>query len=163
MTTALKTKIYHLVIQAIMLVSILIVMTSIAFAQTGTTAGFQPLVDLPAQAPVKLGGIYKADDLSVYFNKMFFFAISLGGILAVGRLAYAGWLYMLGESYGNLKKAKEIVGDVTIGILILLSIWLILNLINPQLLNLDILNSFSSGSSNSTTNTTNNGSSILNF
>lgn len=143
MTTTLKTKIFQIVTYAIMLVGILIVMTSTVFAQTGTTAGFQPLVDLPAQAPAKFSGLYSAQDLTSFINRMFFLMISIGGMLAVGRLSYAGWLYMIGDNFGNLKKAKGIVGNVVIGLLILLSIWLILMQINPYILNTDILQSFS--------------------
>ncbi len=119
------------------------VMTSVASAQTGNTAGFKPLVDLPAQAPAKFGGLYSSQDLTTFVNRMFFLMISIGGMLAVGRLSYAGWLYMIGDNFGNLKKAKGIVGNVVIGLLILLSVWLILMQINPYILNTDILQSFS--------------------
>jgi len=103
-------------------------------AQTGGFHALQDLSDSP-----RLSGLYTTGSLTDYINKMFLFLIAIGGMLAVGRLAYAGWLYMLGESSNGVKKAKTIIGDVVIGLLLLLSIWLILDLINPQILNLDVL------------------------
>ena len=44
------------------------------------------------------------------------------------------------DMWGNKQKAREVLGDVTLGILLLLSIFLILNQINPQLLDLSVLN-----------------------
>lgn len=143
MTSTFKTKIFQIVTHTIVLLGILAVITDVVFAQTGTTAGFKPLVDLPAQAPAKFSGLYSSQDLTTFVNRMFFLMISIGGMLAVGRLSYAGWLYMIGDNFGNLKKAKGIVGNVVIGLLILLSIWLILMQINPYILNTDILQSFS--------------------
>lgn len=143
MTTTLKTRVFHITAYIIILSGILAMMTSVTFAQTGNTAGFTPLVDLPAQAPAKFSGLYSSQDLTSFINRMFFLMISIGGMLAVGRLSYAGWLYMIGDNFGNLKKAKGIVGNVVIGLLILLSIWLILMQINPYILNTDILQSFS--------------------
>ncbi|MBM3260835.1 hypothetical protein FJY93_00255 [Candidatus Kaiserbacteria bacterium] len=93
------------------------------------------------QQSQKTSGMFADRDLPTFINRIFFFLITLGAMLAVGRLAYAGWLYMLGDNYGNLSKAKTIIGNVVIGLLLLLSIWLILNLINPQILNLDVLQS----------------------
>ncbi|MBI5003795.1 hypothetical protein HZC00_01740 [Candidatus Kaiserbacteria bacterium] len=117
-----------------------ILTATLTFAQqtTAGTSNFVPLVDLPSQSS-KFAGFYSAQNLSAFLNRLFFFAISLGGILAVGRLVYAGWLYTMGDMGGNIKKAKEIIGNVVIGLLLLLSIWLILNQINPEILNLSIL------------------------
>lgn len=110
-----------------------LVTISLAHAQTG---GFVPLQSL---SDSRLSGLYTAGNLTDYINNMFLFMIAIGAMLAVGRLAYAGWLYMLGDNSGNLKNAKTIIGDVIIGLLLLLSIWLILNLINPEILNLNVL------------------------
>lgn len=143
MITSLRTRAFQIIIHLVILLGMLMVMTAVASAQTGTTAGFKPLVDLPAQSPAKFSGLYSSQDLTTFVNRMFFLMISIGGMLAVGRLSYAGWLYMIGDNFGNLKKAKGIVGNVVIGLLILLSIWLILMQINPYILSTDILQSFS--------------------
>ena len=105
-----------------------------AYAQT---AGFAPLAD-SAQSPM-LSGVYNSKGLAEYVNAIFTTALSVGAILAVLRIAYAGYKYMTTDAWGSKSEAKEILGDVVLGILLLLSIYLILRQINPDLLKLDVL------------------------
>lgn len=134
-----RSNIFRFTVCAIVVVLFYAALTFVVHAQ-GQQQGqvFVSLSGIERQSP-KTAGIFASNDLTTFFNRLFFFMISIGGILAVGRLAYAGWLYMIGENYGNLRKAKVVIGNVVIGLLLLLSIWLILNLINPQILRLDIL------------------------
>lgn len=99
---------------------------------------FVPLV--PTTQSTKLGDLYASSDLSSFVNGLFKFAIAIGAIGAVLRLAYAGYLYMgQADMWSRKGQAKEIIGDVTLGILLLLAIYLILYQINPQILKLDAL------------------------
>jgi hypothetical protein len=77
--------------------------------------------------------------LAQFFNTAFKAAIVVGAMLAVLRLGYAGFVYMTSDLPGMKGNAKEIIGQAVLGLLLLLSVWLILNQINPQILNLDIL------------------------
>lgn len=86
-------------------------------------------------------------DLAQFFNAFFKTAIIVGAMLAVLRLGYAGFMYMTTDSFGDKGKAKSIIQEAVIGLLLLLSIWLILNQINPNLLNLNILQRVSNTSS----------------
>ena len=99
--------------------------------------GFVPLTDT-SQSPM-LSGVYNSGDLAGYVNALFTTALSVGAILAVLRIAYAGYEYMTTDAWGSKQHAKEVLGDVVLGLLLLLSIYLILNQINPNLLKLDIL------------------------
>src|SRR3989338_7182265 len=103
-------------------------------AQTGN---FVQLAETPGG---KLAELYSSPDLSGFINGLFKFGIALGAIIAVLRLAYAGYLYM-GQSdmWSHKGEAKTIIADVTFGLLILLSIYLILYQINPGILKLDAL------------------------
>lgn len=136
MTTIMKVS--RSVLLTISFVLFYIAFTLMADAQTG----FVPL-EKSIQQSSRFGNLYQSNDLTTFINRLFFFMISIGGMLAVGRLVYAGWLYMIGDNFGNLKRAKEVVGNVVIGLLLLLSIWLILMQINPYILNTNILQSFS--------------------
>ena len=107
-------------------------------------SGFVQLADT-SQSPM-LTQIYQSGDLAAYVNAAFRIALSLGAILAVLRLAYAGYIYMTSEAFHTKNTAKEIIGNAILGLLLLLSIWLILYQINPDLLNLDVLRSIKSGS-----------------
>ena len=79
-------------------------------------------------------------------NNVFQISIRLGAILAVLRIAYAGYLYMGSEDMWSTKTAaKEVFRNAIIGLLVLLGVWLILHQIDPRILNLNILQSSSSG------------------
>ena len=79
------------------------------------------------------------NSLAQFFNTLFKAAIVIGAILAVLRLGYAGAIYMTTDLPGMKGNAKSIIANAVMGLLLLLAIWLILNQINPQILNLDIL------------------------
>lgn len=84
---------------------------------------------------------FNAGSLPQYLNDVFNIVISIGGILAVLRIAYAGYLYMgSADMWSNVQRAKEVLSDAIIGLLLLFAIYLILNQIDPNLLNLGVLN-----------------------
>jgi hypothetical protein len=86
--------------------------------------------------------------LASFFNTAFTMALSAGAILAVLRLAYAGWLYMgAADMWGSKQRAKSVIFDAILGLLLLIGIYIILFQINPCLLNLNILQSFQGGAS----------------
>lgn len=91
--------------------------------------------------------------LADFFQALFYTAIAVGATLAVLRLGYAGFLYMGGDSYGKISEAKRIMQDVVVGLLLLLAVYVILNQINPDILNLDILRSIQSENSTPSSNT----------
>jgi hypothetical protein len=113
-----------------------------------------PTVLVHAQGQASVGGTGGAascgdtDQLSQMFcnadipkmlNSAFQVAIRIGAILAVLRIAYAGYLYMGSEDMWSSKSAaKEAFRDAIVGLLILLAIWLILHQIDPRILSLKI-------------------------
>lgn len=103
---------------------------------------FAPLVD-SSQSPM-LTSVYQSGNLASFVNVVFKVALSIGAILAVLRIAYAGYMYMTSDAWGNKSKAKEILGDVVLGLLLLLGTYLILAQINPDILNLDALKTIQS-------------------
>ncbi len=109
----------------------------IAFTAHAQEGGFVPLAD-SSQSPM-LQGIYSSGNLSDYINTMFKVALSVGAILAVLRIAYAGYLYMGTDMWHTKKHATEILGEVVLGLLLLMGIYLILYQINPDILKLDLL------------------------
>jgi hypothetical protein len=67
------------------------------------------------------------------------FALMIGGVLAFGVIVYGGVRYM--ASAGNpsgQSDAKEWVEAALLGLLLLVGAYFILNVINPQLLNLTL-------------------------
>ncbi len=109
-----------------------------ARAQGALFAAFAPLADVTQSG--KLSALYNSDaNLATYINSMFKIAISVGAIIAVIRLGVAGFKYMGGDMWHTKEKAKEDIREVFFGLLLLLSIWIILKQINPNLLNLNIV------------------------
>lgn len=74
----------------------------------------------------------------IFLSTMFKILISVGGLLAVVMLVVAGIGYMLSESMVDIDKAKSRARAAIWGLLLLTSSWLILNAINPALLQFDI-------------------------
>lgn len=127
----------------------------LCFAPITSAGAFVPISDVQGS---RLETIFQTSDkmtLSGFLTGLFTAVISVAAIIAVLRLGYAGYLYMTSESWGSKGKAKEVIGDVVLGLLLLLSCWLILNQINPDILKLDILNSLKGAQTSPSTQTTN--------
>ena len=86
----------------------------------------------------KLKELYTEGKLEVFLSKLFMGSLALGAILAVLRLSWAGFVYMSSDLWSSKGHAKEIIQDTLLGLFLLLAIWLILNLINPDLLKLKV-------------------------
>ncbi|MEK7133765.1 MAG: hypothetical protein AAB804_01700 [Patescibacteria group bacterium] len=109
-----------------------------AILDVATAQEFVPLAETPSGS--KLGQLYSSGSISDFINGLFKFAITIGAVAAVLRIAYAGYLYMgQADMWSSKGKAKGIIADVTLGLLLLLAIYLILNQINPAILELDTL------------------------
>src|SRR3990167_11092374 len=98
--------------------------------------GFVPLECF--QGSTKLTDAYNTETLAPFLNKVFAAAISLGAILAVLRLAWAGFAYMSSDLWSTKEHSKEIIQDTLLGLFLLLAIYLILKQINPQILELNV-------------------------
>jgi hypothetical protein len=70
---------------------------------------------------------------------MFRLLISFGGLFAVVMLVIAGIGYMVSESAPDISKAKDRAKNALWGILLLTGSYIILNTINPQLINFKLL------------------------
>ena len=98
--------------------------------------GFVPLECF--QDSARLRGAYNEPELGPFIQRIFVGAISLGAVLAVLRLAWAGFIYMGTDRWGDKGRARDIISDTLLGLFLLLAIWLILKQINPQILELKI-------------------------
>lgn len=70
-----------------------------------------------------------------YLQLMFSWGIGIAIILSIITLIVAGLKYMTIESVTGKSNAKEKIQAAIVGLLLALSSWLILNTINPQILN----------------------------
>lgn len=93
---------------------------------------YQPLVNLP-------GLTSGTRTLTDYVNVLFRLAIGIGALIAVIRLVLAGIKYMGDDAFSSKAEAKKDIQAVLVGLLIMLSTYVILNTIWPGILRLDLL------------------------
>jgi len=113
---------------------------------------YTPQIKIPAsdpelnQASIKVGsfnpetGVMTSDLLAKYVKAFYDYGMAIAGILAAIVLMGGGVLWL--TSAGNdskITQAKELIGGSIVGLVILFSSWVILNTINPDLINLKII------------------------
>ena len=81
-----------------------------------------------------INNLFGSADIGTMLNKAFLIALGVGATLAMVRLIYGGWLYMASDMWSNKQHAREVLQNAVFGLLLLLAIWIILNQINPQIL-----------------------------
>ncbi len=100
----------------------------------GVFAQQQPQRGLPTKIVPCTGVDCKCQDLITLgqniINAGIFIAVFLSAIL----FAYAGWLYLSNEAIGQQQKAKKVFSNVAIGLIIVLSAWLIVNTLLSSML-----------------------------
>jgi len=101
-------------------------------AAYGAEGDFVPLVAIPNVN-------YATRSLGVYVNSAFNLIISLVAMLAVLRVITGGFKYMTTEAIGAKGDARETIQGAVFGLILLLGSWLILNTVNPQILDLSAL------------------------
>lgn len=91
-----------------------------------TLAQFRPLVGIPGISDPTM-------NLNSYINVLYALSISIAALLAVIKIIIAGVKYMLSDLISSKQEAKSDIQGALIGLLIVISAVLILNVINPQL------------------------------
>ncbi|MBP9762992.1 hypothetical protein KBD34_05260 [Patescibacteria group bacterium] len=71
--------------------------------------------------------------LAQYISGIYRLSVGLGAILAAIMIVYGGFRYLLAASLPDIKDGKTIITDAVIGLVVLLSSYLILKTINPEL------------------------------
>lgn len=73
-------------------------------------------------------------NFAAFLGGFFTLLLTAGGIVAVATLVFAGIVYMTSEVVGKKDEARKRIQKAVWGLLILISSYLILNTINPNLL-----------------------------
>ncbi|MFQ5540815.1 MAG: hypothetical protein ACE5F4_01030, partial [Candidatus Paceibacteria bacterium] len=96
-------------------------------AATGDFVPLSPIPNLGTSGDITL---------EQYANAVFMLAISVGAILAVLRIITGGFKYMTTEAVTTKGDARLTIQNAVVGLLLLLSVWLVLSIINPQIADL---------------------------
>lgn len=84
-------------------------------------------------------GLSKSENgFSGYLNAIYVMAISAAALLAVVKIIIAGVRYMLSDIVTSKETAKKDIRTALLGLIIIISAVLILNVINPKLTNFDL-------------------------
>lgn len=106
--------------------------------QAAQATGFQGL--LGDTLMIGNVSIYQSyDNLGAFINALFKMTISIGAVIAVAQFVYGGIVYMMTESGAiQMGESKERMQNALLGLVMLLSTYVIFNQINPDLLNLNV-------------------------
>lgn len=77
--------------------------------------------------------------LAQYINAAYKYMVTVVLIVAIVMVVYGGFRYLVGASMGDVKSGKKIIMDALGGMLIVLGAYMILNTVNPETLNLNVL------------------------
>ncbi len=95
--------------------------------------GYVSLVSIPGVSDPTGGGF------NDYINALYVLSISIAALLAVIKIIIAGVKWMLSDVVTSKQEAKSDIWGATIGLLVVISAVLVLNVINPQLIESDIV------------------------
>lgn len=81
-----------------------------------------------------LPNLDSTQNLGVFVENIYSFSITIVGILIFIRFIWAGWLYLTAAgNAGNVANSQKMMKDALIGAVLLFSAYLILYIINPDL------------------------------
>ena len=86
--------------------------------------------------PQFIGNINSSGGLIAYINALFNLAVLIGAVLAVFIIASAGLQYMTTDAIMQKSDAKKRIQNALFGLIMMLSIWIFFNQINPEILKL---------------------------
>lgn len=116
------------------------ILPSLALAQSEYTL-LEPLTDPSG------GTITSTSDLGNYLQFAFQFTIGITGVLAVIMIILGGVRYLSTDAISGKEEGRSMITGAIGGLLLAILSWLILNTINPKLLEFNVLPSSESSSS----------------
>ncbi|MEK9155518.1 MAG: pilin [Patescibacteria group bacterium] len=96
--------------------------------------------DVPYDLNISIGNVTKVENLPVYINAVYAWLLPAGALVAVVMMMIGGIQYVMSrgkEKY--ISKGKDRITNAITGLVLLLSVFVILNLIDPRLTSLNAL------------------------
>ena len=103
----------------------LLLLPALAFGQTDLQ--YSPLLQT---------GLGNEGNFSEFINNLYFLSIGLAALLAVIKITIAGVKWMLSDVVTDKSQAKKDIQGSLVGLLVIISAVLVLNIINPKLTNI---------------------------
>lgn len=96
--------------------------------------GFVPIAPIPTAG----GELSASTSLEEYINAAFSIALTAGAVLAVIMIAWGGFEYMLSQTLPGQKDGRARIQSALFGLAILIVVYLVLYIINPDIVSLNI-------------------------
>ena len=96
---------------------------------------YQPLEPLPSPSGIPVN----SSDLGQYLQNIIQLIIGIAGVLAVIMIVLGGVQYLSTDAINQKSEGRKKIGNALWGLLLAALAWLILNTINPKLLDIKIL------------------------
>ncbi|MBI5793924.1 hypothetical protein HZA87_02435 [Candidatus Uhrbacteria bacterium] len=114
-------------------------LVSPAVAQTPTTNDLVPnlSIDIPGisfSAILSKGGVLSINFLQDYIAGVYKYLIGIGTLIAIVLIMIGGLQYALAAQTGDVKKAQERIRNAVTGLALLISVYLLLAAVNPNLI-----------------------------
>ncbi len=87
---------------------------------------------------VDIGSYTTSIDFGEYIGKMYTWLVGSATVIAIVMLMIAGFRYVLGAGSDQISKAKTMIRNAVVGLVLLLSTYLILFTVNPDLVSLQV-------------------------
>lgn len=119
-----------------------LIILAILLANTATIYAleYKPITNIPYLTDERGLGAIDSGGVAGFINSIITLTFSLAGIAAVLAIVSMGFMYIFGEQSAQMrKKLREKGLSITAGLGLVFGIFIYLNIINPELLNLDIL------------------------
>lgn len=98
-----------------------------------------PIPGLSLSAPTESSGQISIPFLVEYINGVYRYLVGIVLVVAVVMVVYGGFRYLVGASYGEINRGKEIIRDAIVGMLIVLGAYVILQTVNPATTSFSVL------------------------
>jgi len=130
----IKKIILGIAILFVVFTEIFVPIHSVRAEDTGTSLEYTVLAPLPGTADCV--GIECKTTLQKYLPGIFKLAVAISAIFAVLMIVIGGFQYISTDAIQKKSEGKERIKNAIFGLILVISSWLILNTINPDLLNL---------------------------
>ncbi len=84
---------------------------------------------------VHIGATTEVSDIGTYINAFYSYGLGAAALIAIVLIMVGGAQYILGSGIGSVEAGKKRIGNAVTGLVILLGAYLLLNTINPYLVN----------------------------
>lgn len=118
----------------IFLLSTLMTLALLGSVAHGADYSFVEIAPIPGVN----GGNATDGTLDNYINSMFRVALAVGAVIAVLYIAIGGFEYMLSEAMSNKAQGRKRIQSAFAGLAILLLVYLVLYIVNPDIVRLNI-------------------------